>query len=228
MTTGVPSVRAVILARAKSAVLDYGKHTVGVSIELSDAPAGPTPSARVSAWIRTHKGALQDAERKFSISRWAIAAAISFEALEDVAPLYIPDMAHWSGPGKVHYKEYRLAEGDPVAKQVESIGLLPRASMEHRAAILSTPEGAITYIAAIMHAYDHKMQKITGYSIRCDVSALLALYTTSDLQHFPSPLQLQTLETTMPTTAWTKRYVAVYTSAGDPNSALCHNPRGHP
>ena len=100
-----------------------------VSFELGDAPPGPTAGARVALWLRRYRPAFEDAERRFAIDRRAIGAAIAYEALADPRTGTYLYAARFSGPGKVHYREHRFSEGDPAAKQVEDLGLMPPLGM---------------------------------------------------------------------------------------------------
>jgi|SRR5882757_2348123 len=117
---------------------------------LSDAQCA------VFAWLVEHKPYLVAAERTWNVDRRAIAGAIAWEALQNpncLTPL-LGGCGRSVGPGKVHYKSKRfLGEGIPVAKQIELAGYLPVQNVASRKRILRTPEGAITYIAAIMSAY---------------------------------------------------------------------------
>jgi len=118
-----------------------------VSFELGDAPPGPTAGARVALWLRRYRPAFEDAERRFAIDRRAIGAAIAYEALADPRTGTYLYAARFSGPGKVHYREHRFSEGDPAAKQVEDLGLMPPLGMAERRAALARPAVAIRYIA---------------------------------------------------------------------------------
>jgi hypothetical protein len=54
----------------------------------------------------------------------------------------------------VHYRSNAVfGEGNPVAKQVEVAGYLPRRSTAERREVLRRPDIAIDYIGAIMRAY---------------------------------------------------------------------------
>lgn len=140
---------------------DYGAAVANlapISIELADAPAGASPELRVQSWIRKNRSAIVAAARDYGVDCRAIAGVIAFEALADPMWTTLGGTARWSGPGKVHFKEYYGAEGNPVARQVEAAGYLPRRTMDKRRAILSTTAGSIRYIAAILRALSDASQ----------------------------------------------------------------------
>jgi len=148
-----------------------------ISIELSDAPPGPTPYDRVDGWLQLHRESLARAEMRFHVDRRAIAAVIAWEAIFDIEPSYYGGFAKFAGPGKVHYKEFRLGAGATAAFEIEEMGILPRRSFMDRLKLLETPDGAITYIAAIMHGFDLYSRQTLHASIACNVPLLTTLYT---------------------------------------------------
>lgn len=157
-----------------------------LSWELSDAPPGNTAARRTFLWIRKNRHAIGAAARKRHVDARAIAGVVAYEALEDVQPPQIIPLARYSGPGKVHYRNYHFSEGDPVAKQVEEWGYLPRHTMLQRKAILATDAGAIEYIAAIMGAYAD-VARSSGREIACDPAILITFYSAwslPDERHF--------------------------------------------
>lgn len=176
-----------------------------LSIELWDANLLPragrqrpdgTPFSReedaVLSWMDMHRASIIAEARKWN---QAIAAAIAWEAMKNVK--HIPaDMLAGTGigtkvpnasfgPGKVH-------ADFPLVRQIEERGYLPQRSVPEREKLLSTDEGSIQYIAAIMGAYS----KITEdgwkgpsrYSIRYDVPMLTQLYQGSDLEQWEQNL----------------------------------------
>jgi hypothetical protein len=124
-----------------------------ISIELNDAPRATTSTQRVALWLKHHRAEIVDAGKNARIDCYAIAGTIAFEALDDPMWTTLDGFARWSGPGKVHFKEHYAAEGNPVAKQVEDLGYLPRLNVEERRRRLSTVRGATAYIGAIMRAF---------------------------------------------------------------------------
>ncbi len=154
----------------------------GVSWELTDVPAGANAQWRVYWWLREHRAAIQRVERERQIDRIAIAGVIAYESLENVHPAFVQVTARYSGPGKVHYKETHIPfiEGDPVAKQVETLGYVPRVLMAHRRAVLATDDGAITYIAAIMAAFDD-VANAHHLTIRCRPDLLATMFSAWEL-----------------------------------------------
>jgi hypothetical protein len=138
-----------------------------ISYELKDAwklppPANPPPGltkaeAQVLRWLQDHSSEIEGAEAKWQVDRRAIAGAIAWEALRNVPTINVQPPLHIgraSGPGKVHYSDNRSwGEGNPLSRQVERAGYLPRVSMDQRREILATSPGAIDYIGASMSAF---------------------------------------------------------------------------
>jgi hypothetical protein len=136
-----------------------------LSFELSDAPAVCVPTKlkkpslaemRTIAWLRAHKPEIVAAETNFSVDRQAIAGAIAWEALKNDSKL--TNFAHsWGqgrsvGPGKIHLTDRAVfGSAEPTwSFQVEKRGLLPKQTFDDRKKLLSSPGGAINYIAASM------------------------------------------------------------------------------
>jgi hypothetical protein len=172
----------------------------GVSFELKDAlayrPSLETAGSkklglsksqvRVLAWLRKHKRTIVQAERLFRIDRRAVAGAIAWEALEN--PLFIP--VRGIGPGKMHYKTGAFGGEDTVAKQVEDAGYLPtKRSQEERKKSLSTPSGAIMYIAASMKAAADIAWQEHGSDIYRDLGVLTWFYQSTDLKEWRQHLK---------------------------------------
>jgi hypothetical protein len=193
-----------------------------VSYELADAPPGPTPEARVALWLRAHRADLSASEHRFGVDRRAIAAAIAYEAIDDPRSSSLGLAARFSGPGKVHYREYRLSEGNPAAKEVEDLGYLPKLDAFARRDALSHASIAIAYIGAIMAAFVRESAQPARVS--CNIPLLTTLYTSwkpSDFAGRP----LDALENNE-AGRWAARHVPYLTSsAGSPPSTLCRLPR---
>lgn len=167
-----------------------------LSYELWSAPCAATPRGRVALWLAAHRSQIDAVAADYGVDRRAVAGVIAYEALVNVEWSNYFGFTRSSGPGKVHYKASYLTEGDPVAKQVESAGLLPQVDEADRKAILSTPSGAIGYIGAIMFALDG-VAKESGYSLRCAPAAEASLYNRYDIpgasalfavRHYPEAL----------------------------------------
>ncbi|MCR5882465.1 hypothetical protein LRS03_06145 [Rhizobacter sp. J219] len=160
---------------ASPAPVTVTEEDVSYEIRSSYAPVPTTlvglnpAELQVLAWLRAHQHLIADAEQRFRVDRRAIAGAIAWEMLENV--IRDPKTKLSVGEGKVHtyygnrrapvktaWSLIRLklpigdAGVDTSAKEVEEYGYLPPQSFENRVAILSTTQGAITYIAAIMAA----------------------------------------------------------------------------
>ncbi|OEV00791.1 hypothetical protein AN217_26670 [Streptomyces qinglanensis] len=180
---------------------------VALSIELWDAnllprtgrlrpdgtPFSPKEDA-VLSWLAAHRESIVAEARKWNISPQAVAAAISWEAMENVKGIPADMLAGTGigsavknasfGPGKVHVDF-------PLVNQVEERGYLPRRAVWEREKILRSDEGSIRYIAAIMGAYA-KVTEDSGnghYDIRYDVPMLTQLYQGSDLKQWEAALE---------------------------------------
>ncbi len=160
---------------AKGIYLEHRLFPNRISYELQDAPAAPTRAERVQAWLEKNRSWIVAAEKRFHISRIAIGGLIAYEALVDVHLSRYAGLANWSGPGKVHFKQYRFAEGDPLAKQVEDMGMLPKRTMQQREKILQTAQWSSLYIAASMRALANIVRQETRHDISCDPGALVTL-----------------------------------------------------
>lgn len=146
-------------------------------------PDGTKYSRRADAvlsWIEAHRDLIDQEAARQGISPKAIAAVIAWEALNNVQPPFpvTPGTKvhgyrisqRWTGPGKVHFIDSRLVE------QVEARGYLPRVSEAQRGAILSTDEGSIRYIAAIMRGIADATDRVPEYR-RYDARDNVALLT---------------------------------------------------
>jgi hypothetical protein len=131
---------------------------------------------KVLSWLQAHSADIVAAESKWNVDRRAIAAAIAWEALENVWPT----SRRAVGPGKVHYES-------SVVQQVEAAGYLPKLSNAQREKVLRTPTGAITYIGAIMSAMTDIAANV-GYNIRCNAPILTNEYQGRDLEQWRSHL----------------------------------------
>jgi hypothetical protein len=172
-----------------------------ISFELSDAPKVCVPTSlsaislaemRVLAWLRMHAETIAETERRFSVDRRAIAGVIAWEALKNV---------HWTslravGPGKAHVRDIRLAWAflpvlthHTLVAQVEERGVLPKQSVEGRAKLLLTPEGAITYIGAAMQIASDMAEQHGFDSIRRRPDVLSYFWNSKDLDSWEKLLK---------------------------------------
>ncbi len=147
----------------------------------------------VLSWMQAHRDTILQEARARNIAPQAIVAAIAWEALKNPQfhlPFIPPmpgDILHQStGPGKVHIDS-------AIVNQIEHRGYLPVQDVTDRASMLSTPEGAIKYIAAIMGAYADVEDRVTNHNpaedIRDNVPVLTNLYQGSDLDRWESYLR---------------------------------------
>lgn len=139
-----------------------------ISAELEGAvPMANTPFDRVTLWLRRHRDLIikDAAERK--IPAEAIAGAVAWEGLQNVAPLPLK----FEGPGKVHYDDGSAAD------QVEQLHYLPAAAnWGDRLMRLLQADWALRYIAAIMGAYADLSDKAGSGAIRGRPEILTTLY----------------------------------------------------
>jgi hypothetical protein len=179
----VDLVLRIRIARAHLLVLnkEYVSFELAEAMEMPDAHTkltDLTPAERhVLTWLRTHQLKIAEAERLFNVDRRAIAGAIAWEALVNFATTSIRGV----GPGKVHVYE-DITKLDPFTAAVQIEGLGPpypgEKTLAQRIEVLRTPEGAITYIAAIMSI----TVDIAGRfgrnvpNLRCDPALLAGVY----------------------------------------------------
>jgi hypothetical protein len=182
-------------------VNDLVVNTLGdgqISYELADAwllppPANPPPGltkaqGQVLSWLQAHRNDFVATEGKFRIDRLAIAGAIAWEALENVRSRPVDGIGRAIGPGKVHYSTERTwGEGNPLAKQVEAAGYLPRVPMETRRNLLRTVSGSLAYIGACMAALAD-IAANHSFNIRCNPTILCNCYQGNDLKSWEERL----------------------------------------
>jgi hypothetical protein len=212
-----------------------------ISLELDEATKLPLPSPtlpgltkaeeEVLAWLQKHRAEVEAGEAHWHIDRRAIAGAIAWEALNNVRSIH---MGRWAlAPGKPHYTtEMIFGEGDPVAKQVETLGLEPTRTMKARRTFLEASiANAIDYIGAIMDAFaDIAAQH--GYSIRCDPLLLTNCYQGGGVQK-----DFKTWETHLKTkkgtplvsgnrmAVWTGMHMSyLQAGVGAPDASVCTKP----
>lgn len=197
-----------------------------VSVELSGVPSVGSKDARVATWLSANRSVIVAAERRFSVDRRAIAGLIAYEAIANVHISQYGGLVRWSGPGKVHYKENRITEGDPVAKQIEDLGFLPRRSLLQRRMALAQPKWAALYIAAIMRALSDTVRRGDKRNIRCNPGALVTLASAWDI--ISARRYFSTLGTAAPFAYnfpgnWvTSRLLYLQRAVGKPDRSVCH------
>jgi hypothetical protein len=209
-----------------------------VSVELADAPPANTAEGRVLFWMLKNVDTILETERTFSIDRRAIAGAIIWEALKNPYPGPKGDLAtssglaRFSGPGKVHYKESHLEEGNPSAREVELLGRLPRQSMETRRQIVATVPGALLYIGTIMREFSN-IAASRGYYLDCDLPMLTTFYNAWSIaqatRFFGNGRKAPTPLTPGPDMgSWVQANLAfIETMVGTPPAGFCRKSRGY-
>ena len=152
------------------------------------APDAPTRYARVQSWLKEHATMIIRAEKVFHVDRLAIAGEIAWEALQNVLPVWIPTSVRGRGPGKVHFRDSVLYEGNPDSKMVEGTDrygkfrtpmrgfILPHRTVQARGRQLGYPKIAITYVAAINNAYSVLVKAYIGANIRNSPGILATYY----------------------------------------------------
>lgn len=157
-----------------------GKQAEIRSFELRDLPPRSTYRESVFAWISRYRPLILAESARRRVDPRAIAGVIAYEAIENPLPAQLAGVVRFSGPGKVHYKQFHTFEGNPVARQVERLGYLPRLTILERQAALRKPEGAIRYIAAIMDAFADVATK-NDQAIRCRPDLLVTFFNGWDI-----------------------------------------------
>lgn len=172
---------------------------------VSTSLPGLSPAEmQVLAWLREHRAVIVAGEQRFRVDRRAIAGAIAWEMLENV--VRNPKTKLSVGVGKVHtfYGNWSalhktggslfkgLLSGDrgedTIAKEVEEFGYLPPQSYEGRVALLSTVEGGVAYIAAIMSAVADLASQHGFDDIRSDPVILTNVYQGRTLRSWDALL----------------------------------------
>ncbi len=200
-----------------------------LSFELRDAPSGETPEKRVKQWLYNHRMVIVFAERRFRVDRRAIAGLIAYEALENVHVSRVYGVALWSGPGKVHFKEFRFSEGRPLAKEVEELRLLPRQTVDSRERLLQDPGWAALYIGASMRALADVVLRDTKRDVSCEPGALVTLAAAWSLNdamlYFKTPYQRRVHRFNYNLAgSWVASRLALINDAvGTPSNIICQN-----
>jgi hypothetical protein len=154
---------------------------------------------QVLAALRSQKTSIVEAEQKFRIDRRAIAGAIAWEMLENAPDwkrrfiISITGIRRSAGWGKVHLFNYSISP--TVAEEIEAAGYLPKVSSAQRKTILSTPEGAITYVAAIMAAIADLAARNGFEDIRSNPSILTNEYQADTLKKWEEKLRKKAPDT---------------------------------
>jgi hypothetical protein len=166
---------------------------------------------QVFACLNAWRSVIENAESTFRVSRLAIAGAVAWELLENVRT--------WSprstGFGKVHLYNYNFR--GTVAEQAESRGYLPKKTYSERKLILTTPEGAITYVAGIMAAIADITTRHGFGDIRNDPVMLTNVYQSKDLDEWEAHLKKKRAGSTLaggnPMDIWVAKNNAFLTAA---------------
>jgi hypothetical protein len=206
--------RALMPTPSPAMALDPDDIHVSFEIGRSYLPVptgltGLDPSElQVLAWLRHYRGRIVAAESEFRVDRRAIAGAIAWEMLKNVAGFGVRAV----GPGKIHLYNSAAgtvmqkmglswtwswsATGDPfakvVAEEVEARGYLPAQSFASRKAMLATPEGAIRYVAAIMAAAAEIAVRCGFEDIRSNPVVLTNIFQSKTLASWEAALKART------------------------------------
>lgn len=159
---------------------------------------------QVLAWLRANALSIAKAEKRFRVDRRAIAGAIAWEMLQNVKSGPGIDV----GPGKVHTFQgdkksiiktflmlawHAYISGDmgvgTWAKDVEGKKYLGPQSDTSRRRILSSPEGAITYIGAIMADIADTCDKYGRQNIHGDPVILTNVYQSRSPEEWENMLK---------------------------------------
>ena len=139
---------------------------------------------QVFACLNAHRAYIVDAERKFGVTRLAIAGAIAQEMLENVHS----SSARAVGFGKVHWFNISWSPKRTAASQVEELGYLPKRSLTERKVVLMSPQGAIQYIGAIMAAIAEAAVRHGFADLRDNPEILTNVYQGLDLDQWEEHL----------------------------------------
>ncbi len=149
------------------------------SFELIEPlPSTRVPRDAVAFWLKSHQGEIVGAERKFSVSRVAIAGVIAWEALQNPQILSIKS----SGPGKMHLQGKDGTLSWPEA--VELPGKMPALAKAKRERELARPKIAILYIGATLDLIAEAAER-KGWNIRNSPSLLGHVYHSKGLIEWP-------------------------------------------
>jgi hypothetical protein len=166
-------------------------------LPISTGLRGLSPAEmQVLAWLRANRPDIVAAEQTFRVDRRAVAGAIAWEMLENVAK----SARVWVGVGKMHTIYYDknhvpatlmallynfYVARDPgkgtLAQEVEDCGYLPKQSYETRLKILATPRGGIQYVAASMLAFAEIAFRYTSQDLRGRPDILTNAYQSKTL-----------------------------------------------
>ena len=194
-----------------------------ISYELSDTPGQLAPRERAAWWMKKNKGSIIAAEKRWRVDRRAIADVVMYEAIQNPEPLASLILSRFAGPGKLHYKAQRFGEGEPVTKEVEDLGYLPRRSVGARKVYLETDSGSIEYIGAIFRAFSD-LGGHHGYSLSCNVPMLGTFYsswTLSEARSFLTRSHPRTLRPNRAGTWMEQQILFVQRIVGTPSRSVC-------
>jgi len=164
----------------------------GVSFEIGasylpivNSPATNPAEAQVFACLWAYRREIVAAERKYGVTRIAIAGAIAWEMVENP----MPSSLRGAGFGKVHsFTGKPWAWYDTLAKQAEDRGYIAKKSGIERVRMLETPEGAIEYIGAMMAAIADVAGQHGTRDIRYDPEILTNVYQSMTLKDWEKHL----------------------------------------
>jgi hypothetical protein len=141
------------------------------SFELNRDPPPPNrePRAAVGYWLGNHRSEIREGERRFRVSRIAIAGAIAWEALNNpqVGSLKAVSVA----------KPHLVAEPGDISwpEAVENAGKLPRLTVAQRYEFLQNARLGILYVAAILDLICEEAEK-SGFNLRDSPDILGHIY----------------------------------------------------
>jgi hypothetical protein len=145
-------------------------------LDADRPPPNLAPREAVAFWLRMHSVEIEKAERRWHVSRVAIAGVIAWEALENAQALSMKAV----GPGKMHLVPEKSDVSWPDF--IESTGRMPRLSRKQQEEKLSESSVAIDYIGALMDIVSEDAAK-GGWDIRGNAAILGQIY------HSYAPLQ---------------------------------------
>jgi hypothetical protein len=167
---------------------------------------------QVFACLNAYRWDIVNAERDFRVTRLAIAGAIAWEMLQNVRTWsprsvgfgkvhlynysktgaafgFMAGAAVGSVPGGVVGAAIGAVDFDTAAKQAEDAGYLPVQTRDARKVLLSTPSGAIKYIAGIMTGVADIAARDGFRDVRNDPEILTNVYQSMDLNTWDKHLK---------------------------------------
>jgi len=157
--------------RIPKAISAWALKTPYPSFELNDdaPPPDREPRAAVAFWLRNHSVEIAEAERRFHVTRIAIAGAIAWEALENPQPASVSS----TSVGKMHLYADPPQISWPEA--IEAAGKMPKLTLEQRKVQMRNSRIGTFYIGGLLDIMCEDAEK-RGFNLRGCPEVLGQLY----------------------------------------------------